>query len=96
MDGRPPGAGSIGTIPVTCITFRNRRWGNAVLSAVQRDEHYFLMRAEEEEAIAATSQNVAAKDCHLRIAKFYREAAIKRQPRSLGDCELSGPGLPIS
>jgi hypothetical protein len=58
---------------------------------VERDEHYFLMRAEEEEAKAAATGDPAVKDCHLRMAGVYRRSAFDGCSRSLGDCELTSP-----
>ena len=62
-----------------------------VLTAVERDEHYFLMRAEEEAAKAARTMNKAARECHLRMAKVYRQSAISGQMSSIGDCQPDNP-----
>ena len=60
------------------------------------DENYFLMRAEQHEAKAAESENDAAKACHLRIARYYRQSAIDHCLRSLDECQLNASQLPIS
>jgi hypothetical protein len=41
------------------------------------------MRAEEEEAKAAQSQDEAAKTAHLNLASIYRRSALDRCPRSM-------------
>ena len=63
---------------------------------MKRDEHYFLMRAEQEEAKAAAASNEEARNCHLDMAKVYRETAIMQQSRTLAECRLGVPPPAIS
>ena len=57
------------------------------------DKDYFLIRAEEEQAKAAESNNEAAQEAHLRLAEFYRQTAQKRGPKALGENQLGSSEL---
>lgn len=58
---------------------------------MEQDAHYFLMRAEEEEAKAKETSNEAARACHLRMATVYRQCAANRRPHPIGDCQSGVP-----
>jgi len=51
---------------------------------MRSDNDYFLLRAEEEDARGAATDNEMAKDAHFKLAEFYRHAAQTRGP-SLDD-----------
>jgi hypothetical protein len=63
---------------------------------VEQDAHYFLMRAEQEEAKAAATQNEAARICHVRLATIYRQTALSQCSTSLGECLLNADPPAIS
>jgi hypothetical protein len=67
----------------------------AVAPVVQDDRNYLLMRAEEEEARAADSQNEVVRNTHLTLAATYRRTALECCPKSLG-LEKLAPPVPAS
>lgn len=56
---------------------------DSVSPVVEDDRNYLLMRAEQEEAIAARSMDEAVKRAHLGLAAAYRRTALDFCPRFL-------------